>query len=96
MFGDADGIPVVLCEASGRCPPASRSREGEGTPEDILARLADGKHRLEANEFKLISHGTYFKAFLNVPILKLFSTYVLNKIAVSFFYDIGDYMFIII
>lgn len=58
MLGYADGIPVVLREASRRSSPLGWPREGEGTTEDILARLPDGKHRLEANEPELISHGT--------------------------------------
>lgn len=57
MFRHADSVPVVLREASWRCPSSGWSREGEGTPEDILARLADGKHRFEEDESKLISHG---------------------------------------
>lgn len=57
VFRHADGIPVILREASWCRPPTCWSREGEGTPEDILTRLSDGKRRLEENESKLISHG---------------------------------------
>lgn len=57
VFRHADSVPVVLRKASWCCPSAGWSREGEGTSEDILTRLADGKRRFEENESKLISHG---------------------------------------
>ena len=60
VFRHVNSVPVVLREASWCCPSAGWPREGEGTPEDILARLADGKHRFEEDESKLISHGKFF------------------------------------
>lgn len=50
MFEHVGGVPILLREAS-RCSVTSGwSREGEGTPEDILARLTDGKRGPEADE----------------------------------------------
>lgn len=57
MFGYAGSISVILREASRSSITPRRSREGEGTPEDILARLSDGKRGPEANELEFVSHG---------------------------------------
>lgn len=65
VFRHANGIPVLLCKASWCRPPTGWSREGEGTSEDILARLADGKRRLKENEFKLISYGNFREFTIN-------------------------------
>lgn len=50
MFEYVGGVPILLCKASGCSVAFSWSGEGEGTLEDILARLADGKRGPEADE----------------------------------------------
>lgn len=50
MFEYVGGIPILLRKASWCSVTSGWSGEGEGTPEDILARLADGKCGPEANE----------------------------------------------
>lgn len=82
MLRDADRFPVILREAGWSSAPASRLGEGERAPADILARLADGKHRIKEDEPKLFSYGknTYYKKFSIRRIIYAAKCFRLNSI----------------
>lgn len=80
MLRNADCVPVVLREASGCRTLIGWTREGERAPEDILTRLADGKRRIEENEFELFSYGKAFFFRIHFLFVRNFITFLFCKL----------------